>query len=210
VLRHNLRNDLNLVGGYAERLCNRVDDDRLADHAARIRDTVGRMVSQSEAAREVQEAIRQERDHSERVDLVERVRAVVTEYRERYPDAGIETDLPETSHVAAGRRLDLVVRNLVENALVHNDGTEPTIAVRVERAPDRVCLTVEDDGPGIPDSERAVVAEDREITQLEHGSGLGLWVVKWLVENYGGGVEFVETDLGGAAVRVSFHRDPTG
>jgi nitrogen fixation/metabolism regulation signal transduction histidine kinase len=35
-------------------------------------------------------------------------------------------------------------------------------------------------------------------------------VVKWLVENYGGGVEFVETDLGGAAVRVSFHRDPTG
>jgi len=54
--------------------------------------------------------------------------------------------------------------------------------------------------------EREVVAGDAEITPTRHGSGLGLWLVKWTVENIGGEVAFETSDLGGNAVRLRLPR----
>ncbi|MFC6726882.1 ATP-binding protein, partial [Halobium palmae] len=51
---------------------------------------------------------------------------------------------------------------------------------------DAVELAVRDNGPGIPEMERSVVAGDSEISQLNHGQGLGLWVVKWITNAYDG------------------------
>jgi signal transduction histidine kinase len=47
-------------------------------------------------------------------------------------------------------------------------------------------VAITDTGPGIPDYERAAVFDDQPLSQLSHGSGLGLWLAKWVVENYGG------------------------
>jgi len=63
-----------------------------------------------------------------------------------------------------------------------------------------VTVRVADDGPGIPDDEVAVLTDDRDITQLDHGSGFGLWLVKWVVDSYGGELRFDETDSGGTRV----------
>jgi Signal transduction histidine kinase len=60
-------------------------------------------------------------------------------------------------------------------------------------------LSVADDGPGIPDDERMVLNRATE-TSLEHGSGLGLWLAKWLVDASGGGLTFAVDD--GTVARV--------
>jgi signal transduction histidine kinase len=65
-------------------------------------------------------------------------------------------------------------------------------------------VTVADDGPGIPEHELAVLTGDEPITQLSHGSGLGLWLVIWLAESYGGHVRF--GDDGGTTVTVTIPR----
>ncbi|PSQ09256.1 hypothetical protein BRC95_01400 [Halobacteriales archaeon QS_5_68_33] len=78
-----------------------------------------------------------------------------------------------------------------------------SVRVESERAGEDIRLRVADDGPGIPDHERSAVGESTEITQLEHGSGLGLWVVRWVCESCGGRLRFGESDLGGAAVVLS-------
>ncbi|RDZ95829.1 hypothetical protein DEQ92_21680 [Haloferax sp. Atlit-6N] len=60
--------------------------------------------------------------------------------------------------------------------------------------PDVVELSVTDHGTGIPEHERTVVAGDVDITQLTHGSGLGLWVAKTVADTHGGSLSFTETD----------------
>ena len=69
-------------------------------------------------------------------------------------------------------------------------GDEPTVTVQVRREDGDVVVWVMDDGPSIPPHERAVVTGDREPTQSDHGSGLGLWITRWVVEGYGGTVAF--------------------
>jgi signal transduction histidine kinase len=64
---------------------------------------------------------------------------------------------------------------------------------------------VSDNGPGIPQREQEIVTGDRTITQLDHGSGLGLWVAKWIVEDYGGELSF-EADEAGTTVVLRLER----
>ncbi|MFC6977001.1 ATP-binding protein [Halomicroarcula sp. GCM10025709] len=65
-----------------------------------------------------------------------------------------------------------------------------------------------DNGPGIPDQELETINQGEE-TPLQHGSGLGLWIVYWTVSLYGGEVTFVNNSPRGAAVILSLPRVST-
>jgi signal transduction histidine kinase len=90
-----------------------------------------------------------------------------------------------------------VVEEAIENAVRHTD--DATITVTYDTDPP--ALTIADDGPGIPNHEITVL-ENAEETDLEHGSGLGLWLIKWGTESFGGTVSFNTHD--GTAVRIEF------
>jgi len=118
----------------------------------------------------------------------------------------IEADLPDRAVVEADESLELVVENVVENAIEHHDSDHPTIEVTIAQQ-DRERgewyeITVRDDGPGIPSQELVAVDEDRTVTPLQHGSGIGLWAVAWIVQSFGGSVD-VAADEGGSAVTLS-------
>jgi signal transduction histidine kinase len=98
--------------------------------------------------------------------------------------------------------LAVVFENLIENAVEHNDADAPVVTVRSVDVDDgTVAVEVEDNGPGVPDHELDVLDATEE-TALEHGSGLGLWIVKWGVASLGGTVAFDISDTGTTA-RVS-------
>jgi PAS domain S-box-containing protein len=205
VLRHNLRNDLNVIMGLADRLGAATETPEADDLTDRLHDQARDVAALSEKALEIERAIGRRSATRSRVDAAATARSVVEAYRDRFPDATVRADVPEGLWVDADERLETVVDNLVENALVH--ATAPaTVAVAAEREGDRALLHVRDDGPGIPANEREVVTGEREITQLDHGSGLGLWLVKWVTESYGGRVAFEESDLGGTEVTLSLPR----
>jgi signal transduction histidine kinase len=63
-----------------------------------------------------------------------------------------------------------------------------------------VVLSVEDDGPGLDEMEANVISKGKEHA-LEHGSGLGLWLVNWIATRYGGSFQ-VESDDGGTRATV--------
>ena len=107
-----------------------------------------------------------------------------------------------------------VVRNLVDNAARHADAA---IAVAVRDAGDQVELSVDDDGPGIPEDQRDRVFErfvrlDEARARDAGGSGLGLAIVKEIVTAHGGTVTVSSAaGLGGArfVVRLPAAADPT-
>jgi len=60
------------------------------------------------------------------------------------------------------------------------------VTVRGTHVDGRARLAILDNGDGSPERERALITDDRTETRLEHSSGLGLWIAKWIVEQYDG------------------------
>jgi signal transduction histidine kinase len=92
------------------------------------------------------------------------------------------------------------VRHAVENGIEHDDSDEPHVEVRAAALDNGAVIEVEDDGPGIPESEIEPLVAGEE-TRLVHGSGAGLWILDRVVQYSGGTVEF-DTDSDGTVVRL--------
>jgi signal transduction histidine kinase len=110
-------------------------------------------------------------------------------------------------------RLAQALRNLARNAIAHT--REPDGIVRVELATsgELVRLSVSDDGPGIPPAARERVFErfyrtDPARSRAEGGAGLGLAIVRAIVEAHQGTIRVTQSELGGARFELELPRAP--
>jgi signal transduction histidine kinase len=199
VLRHNLRNDMGVVRGFVTSAGDRVDDDRVAGMLDTAVDTADDLLSLGATAREIERVLEDDPQPAS-VDLGAVLSDVVAEARADAPGATIELDTPATTVTTDRTAVRAVCAELVDNAVTHG-GATPTVAVTTAVEGDRAVVRVTDDGPGIPETELAVI-EAGEETKLDHGSGLGLWLVRWGAERLRAEVEF-ETDGDGTTVTLA-------
>jgi len=126
-------------------------------------------------------------------------------YRQRDLRYDLEVEPGLRFHGDRGDLLELA-GNLMENAWKWGESRVRVTAARAADAatPRRgLVLSVEDDGPGIPDGDESSLLErGRRLDESKPGQGIGLSVVVELAEAYGGGVEVGRSDLGGARVTV--------
>jgi PAS domain-containing protein/anti-sigma regulatory factor (Ser/Thr protein kinase) len=198
VLRHNLRNEMNVIYGFADTLEYGDPDPEVV--ASDIRGKAEELVALSGRAREIDELLTE--DDGPPTDLCRVVAIECGRVDDDYPGVAVDTETPgETLHVDASA--GTVVANLVENAARHNTADEPRMTVTVTAADGEATVRVADNGPGIPEQERSAVDADLE-TQLGHGSGLGLWLVNWGTTNAGGDLTIEDRDGGGTVVTATF------
>ena len=201
VLRHNIRNDINVILGYAEMLAERVEDETLSERASDLREKAAELTALSDRARSLDRTMRRGSPRDSTVSLARLVDDALAEYVAEYPSLTVETEVADVQVVGDGR-LALAIEELLDNVVDHA-GSGATVRIESDQTGSDVRLRVADDGPGIPAHERAVVEGATEITQLEHGSGLGLWVVRWVCESCGGRLRFAESAMGGSEVVLS-------
>lgn len=204
LLRHNLRNDLNVIVGHASDLHDGDDSMSVVARTAVIERTASQLASQADKLGRVVHDIDTERQ--ETVDVAEIVADVVDDARET-TGAEMSLSIDQRAHVAAGPLLRLAVVELVENAVDHNDAPDPTVDVHVGTAaddPTAIEIRVTDNGPGIPEYEVDALHLGEE-EPLEHTTGVGLWVVTWAVRRYGGSLSF-DTDGTGTTVTIVLPR----
>ena len=119
----------------------------------------------------------------------------------------VEGDWPTI--VTLAEPLDIVLRNLIDNAVKHHDRDDGRIIARAERSADRLIITIADDGPGIPpDWHDAIFLPFKQMGDSDEadGAGIGLAMVKKTVERFGGNIE-VQSDPSvrrGATFRVGW------
>jgi len=204
VLRHNVRNELDVVLAYADR----IEDE---DLRTGIRDSATDLVELGEKAREAEEVMKTGTESPEPVDLVDVAESVVEQYRDEYSGGEVVLSAPDELTTTSHRTIvQEVLSELVDNALTHTDESSPRVEIAVRATTDAAAeISVADNGPGIPERDRQVLADGAE-TQLEHASGLGLWFVNWGVTQLGGDLTFDENDPDGSVVTVRLYDSEYG
>jgi len=133
--------------------------------------------------------------------------ALVRTVSKLYAERGLvvtATVPPELSARVRLEDLEEILGNLLDNGC---KWARTTVVLGVIPDESMLVLTVEDDGPGLPDSLRGVVLERGvRLDEAAPGSGLGLSIVRDLTEHYGGSISLGESKLGGLCARISLPR----
>ena len=199
VLRHNMRNDLMKMRGWTEMIVEADDHETRAERFEPVERTLDKWESMTDKIGEIRQLLRSQREHQSTREAGPLVADATSAVAEAYPDATVTADVSAGDSVRAPATLSKAVTELVTNAA--KSTTAPTVSVELSR-PEAGWLAVDvrDDGPGIPEME-ADVLESGEESPLEHGQGLGLWMVRVVATQAGGDVT-VEADSGGTVVSV--------
>lgn len=200
VLRHDIRNDMNVITGWAETI-QEAAEDPLADYAGRILEHATSLIDTAEKERSLTEHLIKE-PQRRAIDVSQIASRVVSRIRAHYADAVVTVDVPDRIEATATENLGVAIEELLENAILHAESERPQVHLSVWRRSGRVRIEVTDDGPGIRESELEVLRTGQTIEPLKHSSGMGLWLVYWIVHRSNGTLEFQEAPSGGTSVTI--------
>lgn len=143
----------------------------------------------------------------QRADVASIIMTVVDEAR----DTGVDVEFAGPSRlemVTRPLKLKRAVRNIVQNAAHHADST----CVRLEVSEAEVIITIDDDGPGIPEKELERVFEpfvrlDQSRSRNTGGAGLGLAIARRLIDRIDGTITLRNRSEGGLGVTITLQRN---
>ena len=192
-LAHALKNPLTVIRNEAQSIAG-PGGDVLRDHVAAVGAVIDRHLARSRAAGALGLP-------GSTADLRSITGDIVSSLRRLYPDRRIDADLEASGPlIFAGDAGDLeeMLGNLLDNACKWSRGR---IALAAATAGDRLTITIEDDGPGVPaDQLEDAIMRGRRLDTSRPGWGLGLAIVQELAGLYGGRLSFGPSRLGGLSV----------
>ncbi|MFP8957308.1 PAS domain S-box protein [Natrialbaceae archaeon A-CW3] len=205
VLRHDIRNDLQVVTGYLDLLTEYIDEDHDGrEYIDRTLHSSEHAIELTQTARQLADVMLQDEREFKTIPISRIIANEVEAIQSAYPRAEIDYKEPHPdSNVLADDLLGSVFRNLLKNAVQHNDKDVPTVTVSAHTADRRVTVRVADNGPGIPDVEKdEIFSRDTKGFDSE-GTGIGLYLVEKLVTSYEGVVSIEDNDPTGTVFIVA-------
>ena len=203
VVRHDIRNDLQLILTYGELLAGSVDDQH-RQHVEKILSSTRSAIEITDSAREVAEVMLQAQEEPKPVNAGYVLERQLDAVRSSYENALVETEgpIPRVT-VSADDMLESVFRNLLVNAVEHNDEDVPEVRVSTEQREETLEVSIADNGPGIPDERKQDIFEEGKKGLDSAGTGLGLYLVQTLLDRYGGSIEVSDNEPEGTVFTVA-------
>lgn len=209
VLRHDIRNSVNIILGYTKVSEN--DDEIPAEARETIQTKARELQAMSDKARQLESLLEIESTTNTSVDIVPIVHSAIEELQADYPEVEFDLELPESAEVQAPEVVSAAIEELLENAAKHNDSESPSVSVVAESSgaevetdggtPKGMRVQIRDNGSGIPEQEIDVLERGHE-TALEHASGIGLWLVHWVVDAAEGEITYEANHPTGSVVEI--------
>ena len=201
ILRHNIRNSLNVIYGQGARLQSAVDGE-LQEAAEAIIKTADDLLTTSEKSRDITRVLSEDTE-TRRVDLAVILGQITKTVADEWPEVDLSVSTPDELIVTAHPAIDSALEELIANAAVHNDYKNPRVEVAAAVDDGMALIQIADNGPGISEFDREVLESGTAIGTLSHGSGLGMWLVYWVVKRSKGMVTISDRDSVGTVVTVS-------
>lgn len=203
-LRHNIRNELSIIEGWLDEALTG-DEETASEARQRVLEHLKELEDLSATARRIQDVLSEDRQTT--VDIEHCIDQRAERLEERKPAVDVTIEETEPVTVEAHPDIEVAIREAFANAVEHNDPAELEIEVTVaedvarDESADWCRIDITDTGGGIPAVEVEAL-EEAEETRLTHGLGLGLYLIKTVVEQSGGDVEITARESGGTTVRM--------
>ena len=194
-LRHELRDAMSGIQSSLDLLDNQNSDLRAGEYLARAQHSVTYMrqlLNDAAEASTLEASFHTET--RETVDLAAIIQEVVNDYRLIFSDYTflIEGDTSPAPICANGYRIREMLGNLIRNAVQHGNSTLP-IRIDLQKRDGWAILSIIDEGDALPADKTAIfgwrVSHRHSVLKTDDSGGLGLYIVKLIVEAYGGKVE---------------------
>lgn len=208
ILRHNLRNGANTLIGYIEEIKRLTERDRVHNAAEMSKCEAMELAAITDSVKRIQQAVNQTEVDRIYREASDGVREVVEEIRDEYPSATIALEEQKRMWIHVDTAFEYALYEALENAVTHSDRVRPEITVGVGPSPNtgRVEISIRDSNPPIPDTELDSLFNRTEVSSVSHGSGVGLFVMKWCIESLGGEITIDRHSSRGNT--VSFYLPP--
>lgn len=203
VVRHDIRNQLMVVESYTDLLRDSLPDDQSRTYARTVIEAAKQATDITETARDVTEVLLQVGADRSPVSLRSKLNAQIARIRSDNDRATVTVDgpIPDVT-VLADELLEAVFRNLLTNAIVHNDKDVAEIAVSTRVAAETVRVRIADNGPGITADHKEDIFQEGEKGLESGGTGIGLYLVRTLVDRYDGDVWIEDNEPTGSVFVV--------
>lgn len=206
VLQHNLRNRLTVVSGIANKLRKKSTNPQKTKQLQQIEASSDELVTLSEKAQTLSKIIDTQSEFTT-ITADHFITAAITECSESIDASSVELtqsiDDSETNllvHPDATK----ILTNAIENAIEHNPNEikQVSIVSGHNTQSNEYYIEIEDNGPGLPKEEIDVIESGTE-SNLAHGSGIGLWIMKVLTEKSEGSIDIVRSKTG-TSIKFTF------
>jgi len=203
IVRHDIRNEMNVLHGRGQLLEDHLDPAGEEDYRL-VMESAQHVIEITETVRELMETITADGSMDVRpISLEWLLESEVTKARSNFPEATIDLDEVPAVSVEGNEMLSSVFTNLLNNAIIHNTSTHPSVWVDVTEDGDTVRISVADDGPGVPPDRREEIFGRGEKGLESEGTGVGLYLVDTLTSEFGGDVWVEDSEHGGATFVVT-------
>jgi len=208
IIRHNLRNKINVVQGHAELLETVAEDDTTRESVEAILEATTDIQGISDSVTTLEEIGDPGATQRTLMNLPRVTRSVLDEMRTAYPAADIDIVVESDVRVVADPSVRYALAHAVENAIEHNDDehSSVTVTVTADHGTDQGVVRVVDEATPIPDVEIDVLGDDFEPSSTQHGSGVGLPLMQACVSALGGDLSFAENDSCGNVISIALPR----
>lgn len=189
VLRHDIRNDLQVVTSYADLLAARCENADEKKYIDKIGSSADHAIDLTGTAREIADVMLSVTGEQQQINLRGVLEKEVSEVQSSYSDSAVTTETPIPSvSIYASDVISSVFRNLLKNAIQHNNKPIAEVSVSATEQDESVKIRIADNGPGVPDDQKDAIFGKGERGLESAGTGFGLYLIETLVTSYDGEV----------------------
>lgn len=203
-IRHNLRNRLTTIKGNAERIAT-VATGVEKEASEVIIQEADRLIEMAHKELVITNILKQQPDLTA-VSLPEIIERSVESFRDDVPCATIQVEQSAVPEARGIPEIEYAIEELIHNAIVHNPNDQPSVRLEIREDTAECQIRVLDDSTVIPESERSVIQNTELKDQLTHSNGIGLCMVRWIVDCCDGELSFDRSEMGGNAVSITLQK----
>ncbi len=196
ILRHETKNSLQKISGYLELLDEEKIPQNQVSKINNISITIEEILELINKIKKVENLENLENYSRNVVNVKEVLEKLISKHKNFAEHKGMKIKSSIQDHnIKAGPCIEEIFSTIIENAIQHSNGD--IIQVKTDKINNKVKISVEDDGIGIPEEKRNKIFK-KGFKRDSNGSGMGLYLAKEIIKMYDGKLKIKDSKLGGA------------